>query len=266
MMKYYYRFKLWLELTFNPRALGCPMEPVYTFFKRAHQFLTPWLGVKRKLMEQVRINYGKLLSDGLSMVYQRTRDGSNIYYLLTTYFGRVKFYRIDFIDKKTRKNTNIFLSGVIPALCGEDNTNNIEQKKVCLYKGWCFTKKQALKALKAIRDNSKKLNWYAPMCDEVSSYTWAKSALDYLNGKHVYFICPEDTELEKEMHFREEVFLIMRDIENRNKYVSDIQGIVYKALEEISEERNKELKKRLKDLLKKFEKAGYKKFWLKYYV
>ena len=70
---------------------------------------------------------------------------------------------------------------------------------------------------------------------------------------------------EAEKGLREQIYLIQRDIVNRDKYVMDIQNLMFKVLEKPSNERNEELVKGLKELLKKFEKAGYKKFWTRYY-
>lgn len=265
MRKFLYDFKFWLDGIFNPHVIGYKMGPVYDWFKKVYQICTPWFGPKRMLMREAQSNYGKLLDTGLSKVYQRTRDGKTVYYLLTTHFGYIKFYKKEFIDTKTKKNVNTFLHVVVPGLCGEDNTDTLIEKKVCLYKGWGLTQKQCLNALLAIRKLSKDLNWEAGICDEYASYRWAEAALQYLNGKDVYFTYKTISKQEAEKEFREQIYLIQRDIVNRDKYVMDIQNLMFKALEKPSDERNKELVKGLKELLKKFEKAGYKKFWTRYY-
>ena len=265
MKKYWYNFKFWFDGMFNPHVVGYKMEPVVQFIKKAYQICTPWFGPKRMLMKEAQGNYGKLLNSGLSFVYQRTRDGKTVYYLLTTYFGYIKFYRKEFVDKKTKKNINTFMHLVIPGLCGEDNTDTITEKKVCLYKGWGLTQKQCLNALMTIRKLSKNLNWESGICDEYASYRWAETALNYLKGKKVYFMYDKMTKEEAEKEFREQIYLIQRDIQNRDKYTMDIQNLMFKVLEKPSDMRNKELVNGLKELLKKFEKAGYKKFWTRYY-
>ena len=228
--------------------------------KKLYQNLTFWLGVKRMLMLESCNNYGKLLSTGLSEVWQRTTDtNKTTYYKLRTDFGYARFYRYDYIDKTTNKNVNVFTSCVIPALCGEDESDRIITKKVLLCSGWVLTQKQGIKMIKQIQKASRDLRWCSPPCDEKYSYCVAKNALDYLNGKHTYFSCDGDKGL------REAIYLIQRDIENKVRYVYDIQQIMYKVLERNTKKRNAELKVMLGTLLQKFETDGYKKFWLRYF-
>ena len=147
--------------------------------KKLYQNLTFWLGVKRMLMRESCNNYGKLLSTGLSEVWQRTTDTKRItYYMLKTNFGYARFYRYEYVDKGTNKNVNVFASCVIPALCGEDVRDQIITKKVLLCSGWVLTQRQGIKMIKQIQKASKDLNWRSPPCDEADGYTHAKSALD----------------------------------------------------------------------------------------
>ena len=228
--------------------------------KKLYQTLTFWLGVKRKLMEECLNNYGKLLNTGLSKVCVRTTDTNTpVYYTLRTDFGYARFYRYEYVDKKTNKNVNVFISGVIPALCGEDTRDQIITKKVLLCSGWVLTQKQGVKMIRRIQKASKDLRWCSQPCDEKFSYSWARIALDYLNGKRVYFSCDKDKGL------REDIYLIQRDIVDRKEYSFEIGSIMRKALEKNTKKRNVELKVMLGILLQKFEQKGYKKFWLRYF-
>ena len=262
MLSKYYTLKL--KLFFMFLSVVEKLDPVKKIFVELYQICTPWLGVKRKLMQEVCANYGKLLSTGLSKVSQRTRDGKSVYYVLTTYFGYAKFYKVEYINKLTNRNVNSFVSIFVPALSG-DSVDNIIMKKTCLYKGWVLTPKQGLMALKALRKKSVDLHWDSPACDEHSLAIWAKAGLDYLSGKHAYFMYQGITKTECEKELRCIMYLMLRDVKDKEHYVNQIQECMYLALEKQSTSRDLELQKRLKTLLIDVEKAGYKHFWAKYY-
>lgn len=256
----WFLFKDWYDYTLNPNNCCCRIYHIYDKIKKVYQICTPWFGHKRWLMNEVCCNYGKLLETGLSTVGQRSRDGSCEYYLLTTYFGRVKFYKILYVDKKSKKPTNAFLSLVVPVVCGEDNSNEIIKEKVCVYKGWAFTHHQVLEALSEIRNKSKSLNWDV-MASEKRVYKLAEDAIKYLNGKSVYFTYKGMSKEEAEKEFRMQIYLMQRDVRDWNAYVNQIQECIELALEPQSESRNKKLKKLLKALMIKIKNAGYNSTW-----
>ena len=264
MIRYWFLFKDWYDYTLNPNNCCCKAQPVYDKIKKLYQICTPWFGHKRWLMNEVCCNYGKLLETGLSMVGQRSRDGSCEYYLLTTYFGRVKFYKILYIDKKSKKPTNAFLNLVVPAVCGEDHSSEIVREKVCLYKGWAFTRHQVLEALSEIRNKSKSLNWDI-MAEEKRVYTLAKDALKYLNGKSVYFTYDGMPEEEAEKELRIQIYLMQRDVKDWYAYTDKIQECMELVLDKPTPERNKKLKMLLRHLMNTIAQRGYKSTWTLYF-
>lgn len=252
---YIERFKFNVRVYFddfaNPRNSYCKLSKFYKVLSNIYQTFTFWERHCREFLYQMNRNYGKLLDYTLYTNYQRTRDKKTIkYYYTTTYFCRIKVYEIKYI--KNNKTVNIFMH-FINSLLSNDVDEPIK-KKTCIYSAWGFTKNQCITAFTKIRALTKDLNWEAGMCNEYRAYEWAKLALDYLNGKSVYF---SD---EKDLGLKQEIYLITRDIENRRKYVYELQNLMYLVLQPDNDERNLQLKKLLKDLLKKFNEEGYKSF------
>lgn len=245
---------------------------IWKMMKRFYQIITPWYGHRRWLLHQCDCNWGKLLDGGLSWSYQRTRGNKTVYYKLTTSFGRVKFYKHEYIDTKTKENVNTFLSVFIPALCGDENADEgIVEQKTLLYKGWAWTRKQTIQSLKTIKELAKDLSWeFDIVGGEMNAYEVARQCYDCLCGERVWWLCCDNiTETKKDKLLCSYIHRIRKEL-NYDKESWGICGeLIYKtedlSLEDQTKERDEELKKNLEMILKKLENIECKHCWEKYY-
>lgn len=245
---------------------------IWGIMKKFYQIITPWYGHRRWLLHQCDCNYGKLLASGLSWSYQRTTNRKTVYYKLITSFGRVKFYKYEFINTKTKENINTFISVFVPALCGDKNADEgIVEQKTLLYKGWTWTCKQTIKSLKTIKELAKDLSWeFDVVSGEMKAHSEARQCYDCLCGKHVWWLCYDNiTETKKDkllclcIHgIREELKCDRESWNACGKFICKIEDL---SLEDQTKERDKELKKNLKIIMEKLENIECKHCWEKYY-
>lgn len=137
------------------------VTPLLDKLKVLFQKMTPWLKYQRWLLNQTNANYCKLLWSNMTELYQRTRDCDETYYFLTiAKFGYVRFYEERYICQENGKAVNMFVNIILPALTvSDDEIGEYKFQRKCLVKGFCLTKKQAIKLIRKIKSNAPIITW-----------------------------------------------------------------------------------------------------------
>lgn len=258
---------------FNMSWYICDTIPhrIVDWLSKVSKKLSPWFKPKRKLMNEFCNNNHKLLSDTLSTVYYRTRDGEIKYYFLTTRFGRVKLFEEVMIDKKTNESCNVFLTNIVNVFSDENHMDEYDYQSKCIYKGWAFTQEQAKKCLNDIINLTPNLDW-EECCDEKMIVDWLNSGIKYLKTGKSYWTVNGGEELDNHKYTKSEAedyneagfrflpVLLARDVKNLSENWTDIRLIGEKVLEKKSKKRDNELLNMMTQFKQKLVDRGYKTF------
>ena len=151
---------------FNPLSWDVNVFPSFgNFFVRwlrnIRVFLSPWYSWRRALIVTFANRNGtKLLADGPSFAYVRTRNGTLNYYRLVCGLYRAKLIKEELFEKASGEKCNAFLAAVFGVVLGRAKPEDYREKKTVLLSGPCFTRAQCQLLLDRIIAATPDCEWF----------------------------------------------------------------------------------------------------------
>ena len=126
------------------------------------QAFTPFLKWSRWTFNQCLENSNKQLTDNTnSITFKATKKGT-VYYDISVRFGLLKVIERKYLDKDNNSK-NLFVYSVLKNLT-DLSVEELKEVKKVVYRKFIFTKKQAISAIKSIKENVS-LSWDSFYCN-----------------------------------------------------------------------------------------------------
>lgn len=237
---FYSNWEYWMKDHFKSYKWQGFWNWLYDIMVINFQYITPFLKWSRWTYLQSLHNFSKYIEDRVNYSILKTTSNGIKYYHISTHLGFFKIVEKSYINKNNKEQSLYFL-GIKKLLTGE--SEEIKEVKKTIYKGFIFTKKQALNAINYFKENTA-LSWESKYCSFNTYF------LDECLRNRKYLL--QEGNLEYALNEINSILLQVKDITIKNAY-NDIK--VYFAPQK--EKYLRTIRYRLKIIQKKLKEIGY---------